>query len=147
MLLNPVLLLICADLSNLLDQIMRHCIFIQVTSPAWSKRTCWTRLWPAWSLSTPSTSKACGSPASNLRTPRWGPSPGATGTYTKFQWCPNFPSSTSVSGDLILDVCKSILMMMMKLLPCMAKNQNLRHVRASEILSLKLTEVFSRRGL
>lgn len=86
-------------LSDLADWIMiLWCIFIQVTSPAWSKQTCWTRLWPVWSLSIQSTSKAYGSPASSPRTPRWGPSTAATGMYIKSRWCLSYPSSTSVSG-------------------------------------------------
>lgn len=88
-------------LSNISDWIMFPCcIFIQVTSPAWSKQTCWTPLWPVWSLSTQSTSKAYGSLASSPRTPRWGPSTGATEMYIKFQWCPSYLSSASVSSDV-----------------------------------------------
>lgn len=38
-----VSLLICADEAAVPAQMWLRCIFIQVTSPAWSKRTCWTR--------------------------------------------------------------------------------------------------------
>lgn len=94
---------------------MFYCIFIQVTSPVWSKQTCWSRLWPAWSLSTPSSLKDCGSRASCLRTPRWEPSRGAMEKSIKFQWCRSCPSSTSVSHAGLFEHLLQIIAFLMSL--------------------------------